>query len=255
MIVRLTEKDNEKLMEYLYEESEINLFIIGDIENYGYDESIIKIWADVNDSNEIKGVLLRYKEFYIVYSKGEFDVEGFVSIMEKSQYKAISGKKEVMLKIRDLIDHDNFREMYFSKVTKDTYNDEDNNLAEKLTLDDIDDMFKLREGIEEFTVSYNRDEIIKEIKDDFRKQYIVKIDGNVVSTASAIAENSKSAMIVGVCTDKNYRKKGYGSMCVRALCKELLEKDKTLCLFYDNPKAGRVYKNIGFEDIDKWCMM
>lgn len=27
-----------------------------------------------------------------------------------------------------------------------------------------------------------------------------------------------------------------------------------LCLFYDNPAAGRIYKRIGFRDIGKWCM-
>ncbi|MEG2918252.1 MAG: hypothetical protein RR891_00580 [Clostridium sp.] len=33
--------------------------------------------------------------------------------------------------------------------------------------------------------------------------------------------------------------------------KDLLE-NKTVCLFYDNPVAGEIYKNLGFEDICFW---
>lgn len=38
------------------------------------------------------------------------------------------------------------------------------------------------------------------------------------------------------------------------LCHELLAEGKMLCLFYDNPEAGSIYKRLGFEDIGKWMM-
>lgn len=28
-----------------------------------------------------------------------------------------------------------------------------------------------------------------------------------------------------------------------------------IILFYDNPLDGRIYKKLGFEDIDKWTMI
>jgi predicted GNAT family acetyltransferase len=34
-----------------------------------------------------------------------------------------------------------------------------------------------------------------------------------------------------------------------------IKKDKYLCLFYDNPKAGNIYKRLGFKDVDKWVML
>ena len=39
-----------------------------------------------------------------------------------------------------------------------------------------------------------------------------------------------------------------------ALCEELLGEGKELCLFYDNPDAGTIYKKLGFEDIGFWIM-
>ena len=57
----------------------------------------------------------------------------------------------------------------------------------------------------------------------------------MVSTASTTAENTLSAMAVGVATLENYKKKGYATKCMLKLCSELLEEEKELCLFYDNP--------------------
>ncbi len=43
--------------------------------------------------------------------------------------------------------------------------------------------------------------------------------------------------------------------CLSKLCSDLLKRNKTLCLFYDNPKAGRVYRRIGFKEIGIWTML
>lgn len=38
------------------------------------------------------------------------------------------------------------------------------------------------------------------------------------------------------------------------LCDQLLKEEKELCLFYDNPEAGNIYRRIGFEDIGLWML-
>jgi uncharacterized protein len=63
-----------------------------------------------------------------------------------------------------------------------------------------------------------------------------------------------SAMIVAVCTHSDYKKKGYATECMTKLCRDVLDEGKELCLFYDNPEAGRIYKHIGFVDIGFWMM-
>ncbi|MGP4075489.1 GNAT family N-acetyltransferase [Halobacillus sp. K22] len=63
-----------------------------------------------------------------------------------------------------------------------------------------------------------------------------------------------SAMVVGVCTHPEHKNQGYASVCMTKLCQELLAEGKMLCLFYDNPEAGSIYKRLGFEDIGKWMM-
>ncbi len=38
----------------------------------------LNIWADVGEHGEIKAILLKYFEFMMFYSDGEYDVEGFI---------------------------------------------------------------------------------------------------------------------------------------------------------------------------------
>ena len=80
-------------------------------------------------------------------------------------------------------------------------------------------------------------------------------DGQMMSVSQTTAENSRSAMIVGVATAKAYRNRGLMRVCLSKLCADVLSEGKTLCLFYDNPKAGSVYHKLGFESIDKWVMI
>ena len=83
----------------------------------------------------------------------------------------------------------------------------------------------------------------------------IKDQGKMISTVSTTAETTKSAMVVAVATDKNHRKKGYASFLMKALMNLYFEeKHKTLCLFYDNPEAGKIYLRLGFETMGMWTL-
>ena len=82
------------------------------------------------------------------------------------------------------------------------------------------------------------------------------LNGRMISTASTSAENSESAMVVGVATAKEFRGKGYASAVVSALCKDCFARGKKyLCLFYSNPVAGRIYNRIGFQELGEYGML
>jgi predicted GNAT family acetyltransferase len=62
-------------------------------------------------------------------------------------------------------------------------------------------------------------------------------------------------MVVSVATMMVHRGKGLMCMCLSRLCQDVLAEGKSLCLFYDNPEAGKVYHRLGFKSIDNWVMM
>ncbi len=52
----------------------------------------MNIWADIDELGEIKAILLKYFEFMMFYSDGEYDVEGFYNLLRNTNYEEISGK-------------------------------------------------------------------------------------------------------------------------------------------------------------------
>ena len=122
--------------------------------------------------------------------------------------------------------------------------------------EDAERIHDLLSTIVEFSVQDSVDTIRNRIKDNSKIAYYIENDNKEMITISQItAENSKSAMVVGVATKKEYREQGYMSKCLSKLCSDFIERNKSLCLFYDNPKAGKVYHKIGFKEVGIWTML
>lgn len=72
----------------------------------------------------------------------------------------------------------------------------------------------------------------------------------------ALRESDRSAMIVSVATRPGFRGRGYASATVAALCRGAFAGGKQfLCLFYDNPDAGRIYRRLGFAELGQYAML
>lgn len=256
MIRKLTEKDHEKVMDFLSEERAMNLFIIGDIENFGYETDFQQIWGEwIND--ELTAVLLRYKGNFLPYAKGPFDVQGFAEIISNDEhFQILSGKEEIVEQFDGLIPTGSRRGMYFAELADNHALEEvDRSEIQMATEDDVDSIFTLRMNIEEFTGSNaSRESMIHSIQTKSGRTYFMKEGDHAIVSVSTTAENSMSAMVVGVCTATEHRNRGLASRCLSALCEDVLKEGKSLCLFYDNPAAGSIYKRIGFKEIGRWTM-
>lgn len=237
-----------------------NLFIIGDIEVYGYEQEFQKLWGEFNGSGELIAVLLKFEDNYIPFATEEFNAREFAEIMSNdATFKMMSGLKEITEKIEPFLNQQYLRkrQTYYAKCTKlktGTNNVDFSNVQQALPPDAVA-LVELVNSIPEFSEStMTIERKIRELKDGSSRSFFIKVDEKMVSTASTAAENSMSAMVVGVATLENYKKKGYATKCMVKLCSQLLREGKELCLFYDNPEAGAIYKRIGFEDIGFWMM-
>ncbi|MGV3466443.1 MAG: GNAT family N-acetyltransferase [Heyndrickxia sp.] len=259
MIRKLTALDNEQVMEFLMDEPSLNLFIIGDIEAFGYDSDFQELWGDFAQSGELRGVLLRYYHSYIPYGKDDFDLDGFVNILTKDPDFKLSGIETIVERFEETIEGTLGRKQvtYFCECTKEQFTSKGANLSNvrKANLEDIDRILELRAGIQEFVPNpHAKEMMIKGMEIGKARTYYIDVEGEMAASASTTAENSVSAMIVGVCTAVEHRKKGYASFVMEKLMTDIFDEGKTLCLFYDNPEAGRIYKRLGFKDIGKWTM-
>lgn len=260
MIRQLLEADRQETMTFVGVQPAENLFIIGDIEAYGFDDPIQTLWGDFGDDGVMRGVLLKYTDNYIVWAPGDFDAAGFAGIINAdSSFRFLSGIEPIVRRMEPYLNRkpDNPRVLHYAKCETGT---ELPAIPQEITVrkavpDDaaamIDQMYAIPEfAAGEYSVAHKR----RTLEEGTARAYLIEGDGRIISSASSTAENSLSAMIVGVGTIPGYQQQGLASHCMSELCRELLEEGKMLCLFYDNPAAGRIYKRIGFRDIGKWCM-
>lgn len=252
---KISIKEARDLYPYLRKEKEFNIFIIGDIENASDNKKFIDIYIDGNKKNPT-GVLLRYYNYFIIYSPGEMDYKQAAKIIKDwGKAQVLSGKESHVDKIKkylnDLIEEE--KRMYFYSLREPNFTSSDYKI-QKLTPENTEKVIQLLNSIEEFD-SRNDESFISGIKDGSKRCYYLELDGHIVSTASTSAESSDAAMIVAVATDKRYRNKGYATTIMSKLCSDLLKEGKIPCLFYNNPSAGKIYERMGFRRIGFWKML
>jgi predicted GNAT family acetyltransferase len=259
MVRKLMQNDNEQVMRFLKKDPEYNIFIIGDIEQFGYVCEFQTVWGEF-DKDKLVAVLLQYRTNIVYYSPNKRSIDPFKEVLEGFKYDIVNGKKEAIEVFEEFLSDWKLQDMYFCSL--DSFKKEDadtTNVSILRTYEDFCDEHDLLGGIEEFTEreekeSYARHQSELAMKDQ-RLTYALRVDGELVSVASVVAENTVNGMIVGVATNKKYRGKGYASVVMNELCNDFLNvKNKSLCLFFDNPKAGSIYHRLGFKDIGMYRM-
>ena len=260
MIRILTEDDRDDVLNLVEKKAAENLFIIGDVEVFGFDTDFQKLWGQFDDNGKLKAVLLKFEGNYIPYAEGEYDLEGFSQIInEDPDLQGMSGLKELAEPLLPYIKKQprNSQSLYYAKCValKELKNEDQLSHVKLLTIEELEEQIELLKSIPEFdSASITLESKKRVFETKTGRTYICRVDGKIASTASSTAENQSSAMIVAVATKENFKRRGLATDCMIKLCKELLEEGKELCLFYDNPDAGVIYKRLGFEDIGFWNM-
>ncbi len=259
MIRKLTASDRGTVLDFLAREPAYNVFTIGDIENFGFDADFQEVWGDWDGAGNPRSLILRYHANYIVYSPDEeFDVEPVCDLLRADPGQwMISGKGAVMDRLGPELGLTGIRRHTLAVL------DDDASLpasfsafdVEWISIDDFDEVIALRETIREFqSLPGSTAALRHNLESGAGRTNVVRLNGKVVASASSAAENSRSAMIIGVCTEARHRRKGLASACVADLCRTLLAEGKAACLFYENPHAARIYKRLGFKDLGRWTM-
>lgn len=262
MLSKATEKERAQIMNYCLEEPNINIFIIGDIENLGFDTDFQETWIQTL-GEKLVGIVLRYHDNFVIYSKDlDMDFNEVKTFLGTQVVRIISGKNTVINLLYPLI-MDKFlkREMYFCELTDGSKLTCDTSEVTSAQSTDAMEIALAYEKISEFGGMYSSrlesryKQILTRIESREGMHMFIRQDGKIVSQGNTSAETSVSGMVGGILTLPEYRGQGLASKIVSGLCKSLLDRGKSACLFFDNPEAGRIYHRLGFRDIDKWTIL
>ncbi|MEG0541628.1 MAG: GNAT family N-acetyltransferase [Angelakisella sp.] len=262
---KLTENSRSEVLAYLTAEPEYNIFIIGDIYNFGFEDPIMDTYVQRDSDGGFVCVLLRYLTNYVFYSHkpGAVDAAAVAEQINAggTEISCISGKKEAVEILIPFFPHQKVKNSYLAALRKNPQPQQVDTEPTKLKPSQAREIVDLYLQVEEFSEGYigHEDEETNNMQLGLTKGgrcYGIHKDGQLIAAASTSAENNISAMITGVCTHPDYRGKGYASALVAKLCYDCLNEGlSSLCLFYDNPAAGRIYRRIGFVEIGQYMML
>ena len=261
----LEEQDREEILRYVKKEPEMNLFLIGDLENFGVKNETVHFYLH-EERNRWDFLVLRYHQFFILYSQYEdYNAEEAIAFLSGQKPDCISGKTLLLERIAPAFPQWKLRTTYMSRCDhgESCLTQPGDFAVRRLEQEDVAESIDLLSDIEEFSKTYKkeeRDAQIRRMKEEManggKSAVGGFLNGRMVAFASTSAENSESAMIVGVATAKEYRGRGFASEVVSALCQDCFDRGKKyLCLFYDNPAAGRIYHRIGFRELGEYGML
>ena len=260
MIRKLSESDRKQVLDFLYREHAFNIFPIGDIESFGFDKDFQRVYADIDVLGNYKSIFLRYRNNAIYYSVNKEFNHDYLKIFKEDPFDFLSGKDGLFSEVEPYLNDYKKDLMYF--VEAKSYDNQKKTFPFEIkrltTKEEAEKLFYLFQKIKEFAPYHSDlDNFVSAKLNSINMCMTLYIEDGckVISSVATTAETSKSAMVVAVGTDPNYRKLGLASTLLEELMKiYLLEKSKTLCLFYDNPEAGSIYKRLGFKYLGMWCM-
>jgi len=244
-MIRLREKDRSEVVRVINVNPTLNLFFMGDLNAYGFDDDYCKYFGFF-EGDKLKTLMLHYSDsFHITGEKiteqecaiiRQYVIDNDIARMNfGSNFTEFKDKLMV-----DYVDETCQLAVYTPSVEMDTTGVELVTVEDAVEFNDVQsEIFDMKRDIEKVKQNIETKEVIG---------YLIRENGKIVSVASATAFTDKAAMIVGVGTLDEYRQKGYASKCVKKLCDYLYANGQKGVLFYNNPKAGRIYHRLGFED-------
>lgn len=260
MIRLLNEADQKIVLDYLYQEPAYNIFPIGDIEAFGFNQDFLRIYGEFDDHSQLISILLRYRQSAIYYAKETIFNHAYLDIFKKDPFNVISGKASLMELIEPHLTNYHKQSTFFCRAdeVKAIKQKTQYKIKTLTTYEDCDKLYTFMSTIKEFSkhMGKREDYIEGKLKSiQMGTTLYIEENGQIISTVATTAETTKNAMVVSVATAPSHRHQGLASNLLLELMDIYIHtKHKSLCLFYDNPEAGKIYLKLGFEPIGQWAM-
>ncbi len=262
MIRRLKEGDRRAAVDFLNREPEMNLYLLSDIRNYGFNGEHRDVYGEFKDGR-LRAVAGRNRSQITYYCEDRAFNDAWVDVFNRHEFLFLSAKTDLMQDIKPHYPGVHEDRMDFMKTTSFTPDEtiDYSDVRVLSTKEEAGAVYDMLKTIEELYTVHKRSksEFIDYLYDNSGGNgttVYIERDGFIVASASAVFESDHSAMIVAVATRKAYRKMGYGKKVLHYLMDLYVnQKGKTLCLYYDDPRAENLYKQLGFTDIGRWSML
>jgi predicted GNAT family acetyltransferase len=251
----LTQQDESALRALLQGDPLYNLFMIGDLDWLGLGTEELLFWGQFSPQADLIGVAMRYYGNWCFYARSACNVETFAPLVDDyPKSGVITGHPDQVGPIVAQLEAYTVGELHdsiYCRMSLDTPLPAAPWPTRRATLADVNDLVELYAD----AGMLRRDAHALSRTMEAGRIFVTEVGDRFVSAALTSIEATHAAMVGGVFTPEPLRNRGYASAALTHLCAELIAEGKQPCLFYDNPKAGSIYRRLGFEDIGPWHMV
>lgn len=257
MIRELTAEDLPEATALLTQATEYNLYTLGNLTSVGFtDSALSQFWGDFDEERQLRGILNRYMNGWIVYGNPGADWAGLGQIVDIQKLQTCRlqdnpGGTKTILPFLNSYEVTKVSVQNFMALAQEDF-------CPAMVRTDIRIQRAQRCDISKLTQFYsNADHMRRSAKGVSRpvsqtRLWFAEYEGEICSAALTNAEAHDVAMIGGVYTPEELRNRGYSYSVCSALCAELLAERKRPILYWETAAAGVVYERLGFHKIGDW---
>lgn len=261
-IKKVSAQQYEKyIKKILLRKKEKNIYILGDVENYGLNNKMIEIFVD-GDVQKPYCIIMRYGNSYVVYSPEEIiHAERIKDFLKEKSIRCISGEYKTICCLQEQWENSYIVKNTMLRIKKEMYKrgcDFIDSCIKCLDEKYIEDIQALYLEIDEYSDKYIGENGISRITEQIvnGKVYALVENEKIISIAGISADVREFAMIDNVAVRAGYRGKGNGKRLLTQICKREFDSGKDfLCVYCNNPIAESLYKAVGFKEIGKYGLM
>lgn len=243
-------QDPQNVLQFLERDPVYNLFAISDVAYYGLQHENMQTWEIVDDTQTIQAVLFQYFDFCGLSVSNLTAVSLFRPLFDAMTCRCLTGPFQDVQKFCETkpFEVKEFRKTEIAKLDQKDFIKYEikSEIHVAKCMADFREMNSLLKIFNFNTASAEKS--FDEYQGGFLRTYFIRnAEGKMISVGTATAQNSKSAMIVGVGTHPDCQRQGLARELMVKLCGDLLDEGITPCLFYDNPNAKKLYEGMGFK--------
>ncbi|MDY0235198.1 MAG: GNAT family N-acetyltransferase [Gudongella sp.] len=249
MITRLDKKEWSMIVPFLKENILENYFnILGLVSEKEIYEDI---YVQHDKDEKIVSVLFIRKsgtlKFYAPSSFDYIEISNFLgtinfkNLIGPNSYCSLIKTKNILTKSKKLTELCHLK----------SYKELETNYSEDICLIEFNELYKVIEIYNETFKSFASIDVLQQRILTSRGRIVGIYDNSrLVSVAGTDFETDNASLIVGVATIPEHRNKGYATKLVKYLSNILQNENKQVFLEYENPIAGKIYKDIGYCIVD-----
>lgn len=250
MLKRVEKEEGSLVKDYIGSEYDKCLYLYLDFIKYGLNNENLKFWLDI-ENDEINCVILKYYSGMHIFSKNkDCSYERLAELIAKEAPSVICAEKFLIENLHNVLENTEYIAEYgWIRVLSKHY-ECDNSMVRRAEETDIEEISRLivSDHMGEF---HELEEFMSQMKeredDNYSRNYIVKDDGKIISSASTTAEIDGVAVLSYVITVPSHRGMGLATKVCSRLCNDLIDEGKNVYLINYTDESTKLYDKLGFK--------